>query len=97
MRGETDSGRAAHSELARGRNIFGAGELSFKKDTNGNWHLTEINNGSGHYRPEHSVLPYAKAKIAETLGIIIDDPAHPVVTRNALFRGLDISGIADLE
>ncbi|HEY9790649.1 MAG TPA: hypothetical protein V6D22_09645 [Candidatus Obscuribacterales bacterium] len=51
IRGES-SGRASHSELAGGRNVYGAGELVFKKDAaTGKWVLTEINNASGHYRP----------------------------------------------
>ncbi|NBO17892.1 MAG: hypothetical protein EBV03_01445 [Proteobacteria bacterium] len=54
------TGRAAHSELAQGKNIYAAGEIAFrkKKDT---WVLDEINNGSGHYRPHESSLMYAKA------------------------------------
>ncbi|MBI5230036.1 MAG: hypothetical protein HY981_01925 [Candidatus Magasanikbacteria bacterium] len=59
IRGDV-SGRAAHSELAQGRNIYGAGELAFEKK-NGQWMLTEINNGSGHYRPDAiSNLDYVK-------------------------------------
>lgn len=51
IRGEA-AGRAAHSELAEGRNVYGAGELVFQKDSaTGKWVLTEINNASGHYRP----------------------------------------------
>lgn len=56
----TVTGRAAHSELAQGRNVYGAGELAFEKK-NGSWVLTEINNGSGHYRPDgDTTLPYVK-------------------------------------
>jgi hypothetical protein len=51
LRGEV-TGRAAHSELAQGRNVYGAGELVFIKDPTTNmWVLSEINNASGHYRP----------------------------------------------
>lgn len=59
IRGDV-SGRAAHSELAQGRNVYGAGELVFSKNKNGQWMLSEINNGSGHYRPSVLTLPYVK-------------------------------------
>ncbi len=95
IRGAADSSRAAHSELAQGRNIYGAGELSFTRDDNGRWHLSEINNGSGHYRPEHTILPYAKAWICDVMGINPNDSR--IKLRNSLFRGLDIDGIAILE
>lgn len=61
IRGEV-SGRAAHSELANGRNIYGAGELAFAKQ-DGRWVLVEINNGSGHYRPNFLTLNYVEAAI----------------------------------
>lgn len=61
-------GRAAHSELTLGRNAYAAGELAFTKGPGG-WRLTEINNGSGHYRPDaEKTLTYAKARIA-TAGV----------------------------
>lgn len=54
------TGRAAHSELAQGRNTYGAGELAFEK-RNGQWALIEVNNGSGHYRPDaDNTLHYTK-------------------------------------
>ena len=54
------TGRAAHSELAQGRNTFGAGELAFEKRA-GKWVMIEVNNGSGHYRPDaDNTLHYAK-------------------------------------
>lgn len=64
IRGDV-SGRAAHSELAQGRNTYGAGELAFEKRGN-NWVLVEINNGSGHYRPDAATtLPYIKNLLAQ--------------------------------
>jgi hypothetical protein len=54
------SGRAAHSELAQGKNIYAAGEIAFRKKGD-SWVLDEINNGSGHYRPHESSLMFAKA------------------------------------
>lgn len=72
------SGRAAHSELAQGRNIYGAGEMVFAKHSeifrdyaewkkwsetanfDKPWRLTEINNGSGHYRPSVETLKYVE-------------------------------------
>jgi hypothetical protein len=54
------SGRAAHSELAQGKNVYAAGEIAFRKKGD-NWVLDEINNGSGHYRPHESSLMFAKA------------------------------------
>ncbi|MFC1615564.1 hypothetical protein ACFL21_00335 [Patescibacteria group bacterium] len=90
IRGDAVSGRAAHSELARGRNIFAAGELSFEK-TEGEWGLTEINNGSGHYRPSHDTLDYATRVICDQYGT---DPNDPRLRRkNCIFRGLDIDGL----
>lgn len=59
------TGRAAHSELAQGRNTYGAGELAFEKQ-NGVWALIEINNGSGHYRPDaDNTLHYVKSLLAK--------------------------------
>lgn len=59
------TGRAAHSELGMGRNVYGAGEFVFNK-IDGAWVLKEINNGSGHYKPEAtSTLPYVRNLIAQ--------------------------------
>ncbi len=90
FRGGADSSRAAHSELARGRNIYAAGEIVFKK-IGDEWVLTEINNGSGHYRPSQDVLNYAKKAIAEELGIDPNDDR--IALRNCIFRGIDIDGL----
>ncbi len=60
------TGRAAHSELSGGRNVYGAGELIFTK-IDGTWQVTELNNGSGHYRPSALTLPYV-AKVLEGKG-----------------------------
>lgn len=62
------TGRAAHSELNSGRNTYGAGELAFEKRGD-RWVLIEINNGSGHYRPDaDNTLHYVK-KLIEKKGI----------------------------
>ena len=76
------SGRAAHSELAQGRNVYGAGELVFTKDVNGQWTLTEINNGSGHYRPSVLTLPYVK-NLLKLKGV----DTSRVEIRDTLLRG----------
>ena len=81
IRGDV-SGRAAHSELAQGRNVYGAGELAFTKDNDGQWILTEINNGSGHYRPSVLTLSYVK-NLLKSKGIGTDR----VELRDTLLRG----------
>ncbi|MBI4232147.1 hypothetical protein HY605_02850, partial [Candidatus Peregrinibacteria bacterium] len=90
IRGAADSGRAAHSELAQGRNIYAAGELAFQK-VEGKWKLVEINSGSGHYRPSQDTLNYGKNVICEKLGIDPNDANLKV--KNSIFRGLDIDGL----
>ena len=92
IRGGTTTGRAAHSELAQGRNVYGAGEIVFSKTSDGNWVLTEINNGSGHYRPSASVLPYVKNLIASK-GV---DTTF-VQTKDALMRGTPLMDVTILE
>ena len=81
IRGDV-SGRAAHSELAQGRNVYGAGELAFSKNKDGQWFLTEINNGSGHYRPSVLTCPFVK-KLLELKGI----DTSKVEIRDTLLRG----------
>jgi hypothetical protein len=77
------SSRAAHSELAQGGNVYGAGELIFcKHPTSGEWILTEINNGSGHYRPSQATLPYVK-KLIERNGI----STHYANLEDSILRG----------
>ena len=92
IRGGTTTGRAAHSELAQGRNVYGAGENVFSKTSDGNWVLTEINNGSGHYRPSASVLPYVKNLIASK-GV---DTTF-ARTRDAIMRGTPLVDVTILE
>ncbi|MBR2544034.1 hypothetical protein IKF04_01895 [Candidatus Saccharibacteria bacterium] len=92
IRGGTTTGRAAHSELAQGRNVYGAGEIVFSKTSDGNWVLTEINNGSGHYRPSASVLPYVKNLIASK-GV---DTTF-AQTKDALMRGTPLMDVTILE
>lgn len=91
IRGGADSSRAAHSELAQGRNVYAAGELAFERGADGVWRLTEINNGSGHYRPGQDTLNYAKEIITEQLGLDPEDPSIELV--NCIFRGINIEGI----
>ncbi len=57
------TGRAAHSELAAGENVYGGGEIAFEKQKDGTWKMTEINNGSGHYRPSGKTLDYVKSSL----------------------------------
>ncbi len=76
------SGRAAHSELAQGRNTYGAGELAFEKRGD-NWVMIEINNGSGHYRPDAATtLPYVKNLLAQK-----DLDVSQVELVNSILRG----------
>jgi len=76
------TGRAAHSERAQGRNTYGAGEMVFTKEGD-DWQLTEINNGSGHYRPDAtSSLVYVR-RLMEEKGI---DVSHTKVT-DCILRG----------
>lgn len=83
LRGDA-AGRAAHSELAGGKNVYGAGELVFAKDaTTGEWFLLEINNASGHYRPAgEDTLVYVRNLIAQR-GI---DTSRAIIN-DALQRG----------
>jgi hypothetical protein len=83
LRGEV-TGRAAHSELAQGRNVYGAGELVFMKSADtGRWVLSEINNASGHYRPPGTeTLPYVRNQI-KAAGV---DVSHAILN-DALQRG----------
>lgn len=92
IRGAADSSRAAHSELAQGRNVYAAGELTFEKKGQ-EWILTEINNGSGHYRPEQDALAYAKAVICEKLGLSSGADGQ-VQLKNCIYRGMDIDGFS---
>ena len=92
IRGGATTGRAAHSELAQGRNVYGAGELVFSKTNDGNWILTEINNGSGHYRPSAMMLPYVKNLIASK-GVNTSSAA----TKDTLMRGTPLPDSTILE
>lgn len=83
------SGRAAHSELAQGRNTYGAGELAFEKKGN-DWVLTEINNGSGHYRPDAvTTLPYVKNLLAQK-GLDVSQ----VELVNSILRGTPLKDVS---
>lgn len=90
IRGEV-SGRAAHSELANGRNVYGAGELAFSKDEDGKWVLVEINNGSGHYRPNFLTLDYVEA-VMRKAGI----DTSKAVKKEAILRALGTPREMDL-
>ena len=91
IRGDV-SGRAAHSELAQGRNVYGAGELAFTKNIDGQWTLSEINNGSGHYRPSALTLPYVK-NLLKLKGVNVS----AVELRDALLRGTPLTDLTLLE
>lgn len=91
IRGDV-SGRAAHSELAQGRNVYGAGELAFTKNKDGQWTLSEINNGSGHYRPSVLTLPYVK-NLLKSRGI----DTSTVELRDTLLRGTPPPDLTMLE
>jgi hypothetical protein len=103
VRGEI-SGRASHSELAQGRNVYGAGELIYSKHNNNfdsfsewnewqaqrvndlPWQLTEINNGSGHYRPSPETLVY----VEQILGHDYKLDVSKAELVNALVRGSNL-------
>ena len=101
------SGRAAHSELAQGRNVYGAGEIVFSKhnknfkdydewkkwnefhEFNQPWRLTEINNGSGHYRPSAETLKYVENLVKkESEGRELD--ISKVRLNDTIMRGLKL-------
>lgn len=73
--------RSTHSEVAAGRNVYGAGELVFEK-IGGQWRAIEVNNGSGHYKPSRLTLPY----VAHLLGQKID--LSHCAQRDVLLRGV---------
>ncbi|MBI4250583.1 hypothetical protein HY622_03265 [Candidatus Uhrbacteria bacterium] len=58
-KGGTDIVSVNHSDLAGGRNVYGAGEVVFEKVSPGSWRVIEVNNGSGHYTPDGRTLYYA--------------------------------------
>lgn len=61
--------RSTHSEVAQGRNVYGAGELVFEKEPGeSEWRARDLNNGSGHYRPSRLTLPY----VAHLVGRNVD-------------------------
>lgn len=82
--------RASHSELAQGRNVYGAGMIVFKKEK-GKWKLTEINNASGHYRPAPDTLTYVKNIISEQLPV--DISGEDATIKDCIYRGVDIDGL----
>ena len=49
-------GRAAHSELAQGEHVYAAGEIKLNFGIDGKMKIVEINNGSGHYRPNPKTI-----------------------------------------
>ncbi len=79
------TGRAAHSELASGLNLYGAGELVFSSTVSG-WEMSEINNGSGHYRPSALTLPYV-VRILQSKGF---DTSRALVV-DSLQRGTQLA------
>lgn len=71
--------RATHSEVARGRNVYGAGEIVFEKVA-GAWIAKELNNGSGHYRPGRLTLPYVTHVVGKNIDLA-DCEVQDVLTR----------------
>lgn len=60
---KANSDRNTHSEIAGGQGVIAAGEMIFQYIEE-KWHLVEINNGSGHYRPSADIcLPKMQALI----------------------------------
>lgn len=108
IRGDV-SGRAAHSELAQGKNVYGAGEIVFSKhdrvfydieewkrydqsvDFNSEeWVLSEINNGSGHYRPNAESLRYVR-RLFEEQGVDTSNAKlNDAILRGTSLRDLQI-------
>lgn len=86
-----ETGRAAHSELVGGKNVYGAGELIFTK-IDGSWQITELNNGSGHYRPSALTLPYV-AKVLEAKGFDM----HSARMIDSLQRGAQLAEASFLD
>jgi hypothetical protein len=110
------TGRAAHSELAEGGNIYGGGEVIFQKHSKkfhsfdewqrfqdvlkanpiGQWTLSEVNNGSGHYRPAVSTLPYTwsilKRALLDSIGLrgIVALPQEGPILRDCLLKGVGL-------
>lgn len=60
--------RASHSELVGGGNVYGAGEIILEKPPGSKeWHIIEINNGSGHYRPPSDTLRFVSNCLIDNL------------------------------
>lgn len=88
LKGNTRT-RATHSEVAQGRNVYGAGEIIFEKIA-GKWSVVEVNNGSGHYKPSRLTLPYVKQVIGEKLDLTA------CMMRDTLLRGVTMSEFKEL-
>jgi|GEM_PF-3754184 len=63
-KGSVDIVSVNHSDLAGGRNVYGAGEVVFEKVSPGSWRVIEVNNGSGHYTPDGRTLQYVTNLLA---------------------------------
>jgi hypothetical protein len=62
--------RSTHSEVARGRNVYGAGEIVFEKAPGeSEWFAKDLNNGSGHYRPSRLTLPYVAHLVSKKIDL----------------------------
>ena len=65
---EPGSERPAHSQLASGRNVYGAGEIYIR-----GMDVVSINNGSGHYRPDANENVRYVQKLLEEAGFKTDE------------------------
>ena len=82
---EARADRVAHSELVGGQNVYGAGQLRFEVQ-DGAAVLLEIDNGSGHYRPDSTrTLSFVKCCI-EAAGVDVSK----ATLRDALSAGAHI-------
>lgn len=88
------AGRSSHSELVGGANVYGAGEIAMEK-RDGQWVLTEINNGSGHYRPHPSSLPYVQKALQSAL-VDAMQKAHSEISEDVIQQDAE-SFMADAE
>lgn len=78
----TNGRRPSHSQLGRGRPVLCAGELKFRLSLD-EWQLSEINNGSGHYRPLATALSTIENIFLVDFGIK-KHPAYRLVNRVAV-------------
>lgn len=91
-----------HSNLASGGPVYAAGELVFEKTAPGKWHIIEINNGSGHYKPDGRSLYYVtnmlqKAGFEVKRARRIDSILRMDIDMNRPLRDDEVSHVTDLD